>query len=106
MADHDGDQNEPVVEAVNEKIDGHDSSSSLDSDTEKKPSSASVVKKQIYHLFGREKPVHKIYHLSFSSYICVCNLYIHTVLDDHQCRTIDLRNLSSVLSKQRNYKML
>ncbi|GMP70385.1 hypothetical protein CsSME_00029258 [Camellia sinensis var. sinensis] len=60
MADHDGDQNEPVVEAVTEKIDGHDSSSSSDSDTEKKPSSASVVKTKIYRLFGREKPVHKV----------------------------------------------
>ncbi|KAF8109736.1 hypothetical protein N665_0092s0009 [Sinapis alba] len=45
-------------ESIMEKIHGRDASSSSDSDDEKK---ASSIKTKIYRLFGREKPVHKVF---------------------------------------------
>ena len=50
---------ESVMEKISEKIHGHDSSSSSDSDHEK-PASPSSVKAKIYRLFGRERPVHHV----------------------------------------------
>ncbi|ESQ28956.1 hypothetical protein EUTSA_v10023649mg [Eutrema salsugineum] len=54
---------ESIMEKIAEKIHGHDgsSSSSSDSDDEKKSASPSSMKKKIYRLFGREKPVHKVF---------------------------------------------
>ncbi|KAG2277570.1 hypothetical protein Bca4012_042131 [Brassica carinata] len=49
---------ESIMEKIAEKIHGHDNSSSSDSDDEKK---ASSIKTKIYRLFGREKPVHKVF---------------------------------------------
>ncbi|CAH2080215.1 unnamed protein product [Thlaspi arvense] len=50
---------ESILEKIVEKIHGHgDSSSSYDSDDDKK--STSSFKSKIYRLFGREKPVHKV----------------------------------------------
>ncbi|KAG2302874.1 hypothetical protein Bca4012_061203 [Brassica carinata] len=49
---------ESIMEKIAEKIHGHDASSSSDSDDEKK---ASSIKTKIYRLFGREKPVHKVF---------------------------------------------
>lgn len=46
------------MEKIAEKIHGHDGSSSSDSDDEKK---ASSIKTKIFRLFGREKPVHKVF---------------------------------------------
>lgn len=55
---------ESIVENISEKIHGGDdtSSSSSDSDSEAKktPPEPSSVKKKIFRLFGREKPVHKV----------------------------------------------
>lgn len=55
---------ESIMEKIAEKIRGHDdssSSSSSDSDDEKKAASDSSMKTKIYRLFGREKPVHKVF---------------------------------------------
>ncbi|KAL2490312.1 Reticulon-like protein B5 [Abeliophyllum distichum] len=53
---------ESVLDKIAEKFHGDDdSSSSSDSDTEKKTASSSSVKAKIYRLFGREKPVHKVF---------------------------------------------
>lgn len=49
---------ESIMEKIAEKIHGHDNSSSSDSDDDKKESS---IKTKIYRLFGREKPVHKVF---------------------------------------------
>ncbi|KAF8077415.1 hypothetical protein N665_1038s0009 [Sinapis alba] len=51
---------ESIMEKIAEKIHGHDASSS-DSDDDKKTSSPSSIKTKIYRLFGREKPVHKVF---------------------------------------------
>ncbi|OVA18926.1 Reticulon [Macleaya cordata] len=64
MAEHteedSGVKSESLMEKITEKLHGHDSSSSSDSDNEK-PSSPSAVKSAIYRMFGREKPVHKVF---------------------------------------------
>ncbi|KAG2302781.1 hypothetical protein Bca52824_031432 [Brassica carinata] len=52
---------ESIMEKIAEKIHGHDASSSSDSDDDKKASSPSSIKTKIYRLFGREKPVHKVF---------------------------------------------
>ncbi|XP_052193411.1 reticulon-like protein B2 [Diospyros lotus] len=54
---------ESLVEKITEKLHGDDSSScSSDSDSDKKPnSSPSSVKAKTYRLFGREKPIHKVF---------------------------------------------
>ena len=69
-----------VMEKISEKIHALDSSSSSDYDSDSdKPAS---VQAQIYRLFGREKPVHKVFgggkrmyslSLSLSEYE-ICNL--------------------------------
>ncbi|XP_010523772.1 PREDICTED: reticulon-like protein B5 [Tarenaya hassleriana] len=51
---------ESLLEKIADKIHDHDSSSSSDSDNEKMES-PSAVKEKIYRLFGREKPVHKVF---------------------------------------------
>ncbi|KAI9384267.1 hypothetical protein POPTR_012G035600v4 [Populus trichocarpa] len=59
MAEHEGQREsaaESLVDKITEKINGHDSSSSSDSDNEK----FDAVKSKIFRLFGREKPVHKV----------------------------------------------
>ncbi|XP_071691102.1 reticulon-like protein B4 [Rutidosis leptorrhynchoides] len=84
MAEH-GDEIDPKIESsLMDKITQRDDSSSSDSDTDKKkkkhqqhqyddelkkkhhdatspPSSSSSMKSKIYRLFGREKPVHKVF---------------------------------------------
>jgi len=52
---------ESLMEKIAEKLHGDDSSSSSDSDSEKKHDSSSSAKDKIYRLFGREKPVHKVF---------------------------------------------
>ncbi|CAH8384353.1 unnamed protein product [Eruca vesicaria subsp. sativa] len=53
---------ESIMEKIAEKIHSHDSSSSSsDSDDDKKHASPSSIKTKIYRLFGREKPVHKVF---------------------------------------------
>lgn len=61
--DHDHVHEEPkggesLLDKISEKIHAHDSSS--DSDDDKGSASASM-KSKIYRLFGREKPVHKVF---------------------------------------------
>ncbi|THU46415.1 hypothetical protein C4D60_Mb09t04700 [Musa balbisiana] len=53
---------ETLIEQINEKIHDDGDSSSSDSDDEKSKASvvAEAVKSKIYHLFGREKPVHQV----------------------------------------------
>ncbi|XP_062156891.1 reticulon-like protein B5 [Alnus glutinosa] len=63
MAEHSesaGSAAESMMEKISEKIHAHDSSSSSDSDNEK-PVSPSSVKAKIFRLFGREKPVYKVF---------------------------------------------
>ncbi|XP_010251601.1 PREDICTED: reticulon-like protein B2 [Nelumbo nucifera] len=51
---------ESIMEKITEKLRlGHDSSSSSDSDNEE--SSPSAVTAAVYRLFGRQKPVHKVF---------------------------------------------
>ncbi|GAV85093.1 Reticulon domain-containing protein [Cephalotus follicularis] len=58
MAEH-IEKDESLMEKIADKIRGHDSSSSSDSDDEK--SSPSFIKSNVSRLFGREKPVHKVF---------------------------------------------
>ncbi|XP_039126248.1 reticulon-like protein B2 [Dioscorea cayenensis subsp. rotundata] len=60
MAEH---SEESKVDQLVEKIKGelHGDSSSSDSDHEKSESSSSAIKAKIYHLFGREQPVHRVF---------------------------------------------
>ncbi|OVA16932.1 Reticulon [Macleaya cordata] len=64
MAEHaedSGPKSETLMEKIAEKIHGHGhDSSSSDSDNEK-PSSPSAVKSAMNRLFGRQKPVHKVF---------------------------------------------
>ena len=79
MAEHSenaGSVVDSIKEKISEKIHAHDSSSSSDSDDEK-PVSPSSVKAKIFRLFGREKPVHKVFGggkrtLIHSVCVCVC----------------------------------
>ncbi|KAH7840048.1 hypothetical protein Vadar_011988 [Vaccinium darrowii] len=57
MADHEESKSESLMEKVTEKFHGDDSSSSSDSDDDKK---SSPLKSNVYRIFGREKPVHKV----------------------------------------------
>lgn len=50
-------QKESLMEKISEKIHGHDSSSDSDKDEKTEDS----VKSKIFRLFGREKPVHKLF---------------------------------------------
>ncbi|XP_010925814.1 reticulon-like protein B2 [Elaeis guineensis] len=62
MAEHSEESSsKPVslMEKIVDKLHGHDDSSS-DSDNEKSEPSASSIKANIYRLFGRERPVHKV----------------------------------------------
>ncbi|XP_058100189.1 reticulon-like protein B2 [Magnolia sinica] len=62
MAEHTDDSVstvDSIMDKISDKIHHHDSSSSSDSDNEK--SSPSTVKSAIYRLFGRQKPVHKVF---------------------------------------------
>ncbi|CAN1264308.1 Reticulon-like protein B5 [Linum perenne] len=47
-----------LVDKITEKITGHHSSSDSDDD---KPSKLEAVKSKIYRIFGRDKPVHKVF---------------------------------------------
>ncbi|KAL5540299.1 hypothetical protein UlMin_024427 [Ulmus minor] len=60
MAEHEGEKPESLLEKIADKIHGQDSSSSSDSDDDKK-SKVEDVQAKIFRLFGREKPVHKIF---------------------------------------------
>ena len=62
MAEHSEESSskpESLMENIVDKLHGHDESSS-DSDNEKSGPSASSIKANIYRLFGRERPVHKV----------------------------------------------
>ncbi|KAJ6326697.1 hypothetical protein OIU78_013726 [Salix suchowensis] len=50
-----------VMEKISEKIYGHNSTSDVDSDHGKSKSDSDSLKSRIYHLFGREKPVHEVF---------------------------------------------
>ncbi|KAM7459389.1 hypothetical protein LguiA_036383 [Lonicera macranthoides] len=70
-------KSESLMEKIAEKLNSDDSSSSSDSDFEKKHESLDSVKTKIYGLFDREKPVHKVFgggndSLSVHFYLCVC----------------------------------
>ncbi|XP_038876010.1 reticulon-like protein B2 [Benincasa hispida] len=56
---HEEPKGESLLDKITEKIHAHDSSSS-DSDDDKGDTSASF-KSKIYRLFGRERPVHKVF---------------------------------------------
>ncbi|CAN4108336.1 unnamed protein product [Withania somnifera] len=69
MAEHVDSSNpkaESLLEKIADKFHGDDSSSSSDSDTEKKNPAAKpeveqeTLKNKVWRLFGREKPVHKV----------------------------------------------
>ena len=57
--DHDEPKGESLIDKISGKIHAHDSSSS-DSDNEKVDTSGSI-KSKIYRLFGRERPVHRVF---------------------------------------------
>lgn len=57
--EHEEPKGESLLDKITEKIHAHDSSSS-DSDDDKGDTSASI-KSKIYRLFGRERPVHKVF---------------------------------------------
>ncbi|KFK40472.1 hypothetical protein AALP_AA2G000200 [Arabis alpina] len=52
---------ESLMEKISEKIHGHGDSSSSSSDSDDEKKSDSSLKTKIYRLFGREKPVHKVF---------------------------------------------
>ncbi|XP_076951897.1 reticulon-like protein B2 [Bidens hawaiensis] len=56
MSDHEEHKPESLIEKITEKL--HDSSSSSDSDDDSK---VSELKSKVFRLFGREKPVHKVF---------------------------------------------
>lgn len=65
MTEHvDEPKGESLIEKIEERFHGHDSSSSSDSDNEKpkkaEDASSSSIKDKIWRLFGREQPVHKV----------------------------------------------
>lgn len=57
MSDHEEKKEESLLEKLADKF--HGDSSSSDSDNEK--SEPSEIKAKIFRLFGREKPVHKVF---------------------------------------------
>ena len=77
-------KDESFVEKIAEKFHGDDSSSSSsssDSDSEKKStSSPSSRKSKIFRMFGREKPVHKVFGGGKRTY---SSLSIHTHTHTH-----------------------
>lgn len=59
MSDHEDHKAESLMEKISDKIHGKDdSSSSSDSDDDSK---ISEIKSKVFRLFGREKPVHKVF---------------------------------------------
>lgn len=59
MSDHEDHKSESLTEKISDKIHGKDdSSSSSDSDDDNK---ISAIKSKVFRLFGREKPVHKVF---------------------------------------------
>ncbi|XVF10502.1 hypothetical protein REPUB_Repub07fG0188500 [Reevesia pubescens] len=61
MAEHEEKLEESFMEKITEKIHGHDSSSSSSDSDDDKKSSESPKKAKVFRLFGREKPVHKVF---------------------------------------------
>lgn len=59
MSDHEDSKAESLMEKIAEKIHGHDSSSSSSSSDSEDESSS--FKSKVYRIFGREKPVHKVF---------------------------------------------
>ena len=51
---------ELLIEKIADKIKGHDSSSSSDSDPDSEKNVASSIKEKVFRLFGRERPVHSV----------------------------------------------
>lgn len=58
MSDHEDSKSESMMEKISEKLHEHDSSSSS-SDSE--DDSSSSLKSKVFRIFGREKPVHKVF---------------------------------------------
>lgn len=95
---------ESIIEKVSEKIHAHDSSSSSSDSDDEKPVSPSSVKAKIFRLFGREKPVHKVFGggkrtvtLSLSrSFSLPVSVELHFDLRSEICYRIDLALFSSV----------
>ncbi|GAA0164716.1 membrane traffic protein [Lithospermum erythrorhizon] len=64
MGDHSSDNDsfiESVTEKITEKFHGHDSSPSDSDDEDHHSFSMDSVKANVYRMFGREKPVHKVF---------------------------------------------
>lgn len=58
MSDHEDSKSESLMEKISEKSHEHDSfSSSSDSEDD----SSSSLKSKVFRIFGREKPVHKVF---------------------------------------------
>jgi len=58
MSEHEDSKSESLMEKITEKLHEHDSSSSS-SDSE--DDSSSSLKSKVFRIFGREKPVHKVF---------------------------------------------
>ncbi|KAK4752209.1 hypothetical protein SAY87_021007 [Trapa incisa] len=58
MAEHEEVKGESMIQKIEEKIHGHDDSSSSDSGDEK--SAPLEVKAKVFRLFGRERPLHQV----------------------------------------------
>ncbi|XP_022738168.1 reticulon-like protein B3 [Durio zibethinus] len=62
MAEHEEKHEESLMEKITDKIHGHDSSSSSSDSDDDKPSESSVkAKVKVFHLFGRERPLHHVF---------------------------------------------
>lgn len=60
--EHEETKGESLLEKISEKIHDHHSSSSSSSDSDnEKPSSSPTINSKIFRIFGREKPVHKVF---------------------------------------------
>ncbi|KAK3011399.1 hypothetical protein RJ639_011045 [Escallonia herrerae] len=60
MSDHEESKAESLMEKISEKLHGHDSSSSS-SESDDGDKKSSPLKSKVYGVFGREKPVHKVF---------------------------------------------
>jgi len=60
MSDHEDHKPESLMEKLSEKVHGHKDSSSSSSDSDD-DSKISDMKSKFFRLFGREKPVHKVF---------------------------------------------
>ena len=82
MADHEESKLEAMVEKIVEKIHPHDSSSS-DSDDDKS-STISSLKSKVFRLFGREKPVHKVFGGGKRTFLCLKSRSVSALIFSNQ----------------------